>query len=171
LDEISDGQEVRIGGILTNVKKIQTKSKAEIMAYCTIEDPEASIDVIVFPELFKARIPVLQKDTPLLVTGTIDKTEKGIKIVSKEISRLDAAEAKMGHRAEISISLPLPDKARLQTLKSVLAANGRGRYPLFLRIFYGGTETVIATELKMSDDSETIAKVETIAGKGAVVFQ
>jgi hypothetical protein len=77
----------------------------------------------------------------------------------------------MGHRAEISISLPLPDKARLQTLKSVLAANGRGRYPLFLRIFYGGTETVIATELKMSDDSETIAKVETIAGKGAVVFQ
>ncbi len=171
LDEISDGQEVRIGGILTNIKKIQTKSKAEIMAYCTLEDPDANIDIIVFPELYRARIPILQKDTPLLVTGTVDKTEKGIKIVSTEILRLDGVEVRMGHRAEISITLPLPDGGHLQALKSILAANEKGRYPLYLRIFHGETETVIATGMKMSDDDQIISMVEKIAGKGAVVFQ
>ena len=141
------------------------------MAYCTLEDPDANIDIIVFPELYRARIPILQKDTPLLVTGTVDKTEKGIKIVSTEILRLDGVEVRMGHRAEISITLPLPDGGHLQTLKSILAANEKGRYPLYLRIFHGETETVIATGMKMSDDDQIISMVEKIAGKGAVVFQ
>lgn len=171
LDEVADGQEVRIGGILTNIKKIQTKAKAEIMAYCTLEDPEAHAEVIVFPELYRARLPILQKDTPLLVTGTLDKTEKGIKIVSTEISRLDSVEVKNGRKAEISIRLPLPDGGRLQTLKSILSSDEKGRYPLYLRIFHGGAETVIATGMKMSDDGEIIGMVEKIAGKGAVVFQ
>jgi DNA polymerase III subunit alpha len=171
LDEISDGEEIRIGGILTNIKKIQTKAKAEIMAYCTIEDPDAKIDIIVFPDLYRARIPVLQKDTPLLVTGTVDKTEKGTKIVSTEILRLDSVEIKMGHRAEISIKLPSADYEPLKALRSILAAKGVGRYPLYLRVFSGDTETVIATDMKMSDDSEIINDVEKIAGKGAVVFQ
>ena len=170
LDEISDGQEIKIGGILTNIKKIQTKAKAEIMAYCTIEDPEANVDVIVFPELYRARIAILQKDTPLLVTGTVDKTEKGIKIVSSEISGLDAVETNT-HRAEISITLPAQDDGRMRTLSSLLMANGKGRYPLYLRIFQQDVETVIATGLKISDDGEIVNMVEKIAGKGAVVFQ
>ncbi len=127
--------------------------------------------MIVFPEFYRTRIPVLQKDTPLLVKGTVDKTEKGIKIVSTEISRLDAVEIRMGHRVEISIKLPLPDHDHLKRLRSILAANGMGKYPLYLRIFSEDTETVIATDMKMSDDSEMISKVEKIAGKGAVVFQ
>jgi len=171
LDEISDGQEVKIGGILTNTKKIQTKAKAEIMAYCTLEDPEAHIEVIVFPDLYRARLSILQKDAPLLVTGAVDKTEKGIKIVSTEISRLDSAEAEESHRAEISITLPLPDDAHLRTLKAILTTRGKGKYPLYLRIFHGDAETMIATGIKMSDNSEVVGMVEKIAGKGAVVFQ
>lgn len=171
LEEATDGQEVKIGGILTGIKKIQTKAKQEIMAYCTIEDPEAHVEVIVFPELYRARLPMLQKDTPLLVTGTLDKTEKGIKIVSTEIARLDKAEVKNGGRAEISLRLPLPDGVHIQTLKSVLSSDEKGRYPLYLRIFHGDTETVIATGMKMSDDNETVGMVEKIVGKGAVVFQ
>ncbi len=171
LDEIPDGQEVRIGGILTSIKKIQTKSKTGLMAYCTLEDPEASIEIIVFPDLYKASMTVLQKDTPLLVKGTVDKTEKGIKIVTMDISRLDAAEAKAGHKVEISLKLPLPDDINLRTLRSVILSDGRGRYPLYLRIFHGDTETLIATGMKISDNSEIISMVENIAGKGAVVFQ
>jgi DNA polymerase-3 subunit alpha len=171
LDEIPDGQEVRIGGILTSIKKIQTKSKTGLMAYCTLEDPEASIEIIVFPDLYKASMAVLQKDTPLLVKGTVDKTEKGIKIVTMDISRLEAAELKAGHKVEISLKLPLPDDINLRTLRSVILSDGRGRYPLYLRIFHGDTETLIATGMKISDNSEVISMVENIAGKGAVVFQ
>jgi DNA polymerase III subunit alpha len=171
LEEVSDGQEVKIAGILTAIRKIQTKSKAEIMAYCTLEDPEATIDIIVFPELYKSSITILQKDTPLLVKGTLDKTEKGIKIVSNEISRLDVMGTQQARKAELTLKLPLSDGIQLQTLRSILKADSTGHYPLYLRIMLRDTETLIETGMKISGDNEMINRIEAIAGKGAVVFQ
>ena len=171
LEEVKDGQEVKVAGILTAIRKIQTKSKAEIMAYCTLEDPEANIDIIVFPELYKSSITILEKDTPLLVKGTLDKTEKGIKIVSNEISRLDVMETQQARKAELTLKLPLSDGIQLQTLRSILRADSTGRYPLYLRIMLRDTETLIETGMKISGDNEMINRIEAIAGKGAVVFQ
>jgi DNA polymerase-3 subunit alpha len=171
LEEVKDGQEVKVAGILTAIRKIQTKSKAEIMAYCTLEDPEANIDIIVFPELYKSSITILEKDTPLLVKGTLDKTEKGIKIVSNEISRLDVMETQQARKAELTLKLPLSDGIQLQTLRSILRADSTGCYPLYLRIMLRDTETLIETGMKISGDNEMINRIEAIAGKGAVVFQ
>lgn len=171
LEEIPDGEEIKIGGILKNIKKIQTKSKAEIMAYFTLEDPEGNIEVIVFPELYRNSLPLLQKDTPILVKGTVDKTEKGIKVVSTEISRLDALETKKDYKVEIRLRYPLSDSISLERLKSVITSNSKGEYPLYLRIFLKDTETLIATGIRISHDSEIINRIEEITGKGAVTFQ
>ncbi len=171
LDEIPDGQEIKTGGILTSIRKIQTKSKAEIMAYCTLEDPSGNVEIIVFPDLYKSSMTILQKDTPLLVRGNLDKTEKGMKIVSTGIAKLDTIESKSGQKVEISLRFPLTENVNLKTLKSVLLSNGKGKYPLHLRIFYRDIEIVIATGIKVSSDREAINKIEEIAGKGAVTFQ
>ncbi|MEW6584904.1 MAG: DNA polymerase III subunit alpha [Nitrospirota bacterium] len=170
LDDMPDGVEVGIGGIVTAVKKIQTKAKAEMMAYCTIEDSVSSVDVIVFPELYRSSLAVLQKETPLLVKGTLDKTEKGVKIIAQAISRLDAAEQPETHKAEIILRLPLPDGMCLKTLKALLMSYNRGAYPLYLRIINRGVETLIATEMTIADDDDIINKIEVLAGKGSVTF-
>lgn len=171
LDEIPDGQEVKIGGILTTIRKIQTKSKAELMAYCTVEDPSGNVEIIIFPDLYKASMTILQKDESVLVKGTVDKTEKGLKIVSSDITLLDTLATRLGQKAEISLKLPLNENVRLQTLKSILLSDGKGRYPLYLRVFHKNTETLITTGIKISDDRDIISKIEEIAGKGAVTFQ
>jgi DNA polymerase-3 subunit alpha len=168
LENISDGEEVQIGGILRNIKRIQTRSKSEIMAYCTIEDADGSVEMLVFPQLYRASIPILQKDTLLLIKGTMDKTEKGVKLISTAISRLDELETKMG-RVEISFRLPLSDSSNLQRLKSLLLKY-KGEYPLYLRIFLKDAETLISTGMKISSDNEVISRVEEIVGKGAVRF-
>jgi DNA polymerase-3 subunit alpha len=171
LEETDDGKEVMVAGIITAIRKIQTKMKAETMAYCTLEDPEANVDVIVFPELYKASIPILQKDIPVLVKGSVDKTEKGVKIVANEISRLDAVETRQVRKAELTLRLPLSDGVQLQTLRSILRADSRGFYPLYLRIMLRDTETLIETGMKISGNEEIVSRIEAIAGKGAVVFQ
>jgi DNA polymerase-3 subunit alpha len=170
LEETADGQEVRIAGILTAIRKTQTKSKAEIMAYCTLEDPEANIDIIVFPELYKSSLAILQKDVPLLVKGSVDKTEKGIKIIANEISRLDVMVGNHLRKAELTLRLPLADGMQLQTLRSILTDN-TGLYPLFLRVMHRDAETVIETDMKISGDKEMVRRIEAIVGKGAVIFQ
>jgi len=167
LEEIPDGEEVQIGGILRNIKKIYTKSKAEIMAYCTLEDADGSIEVIIFPQLYRNNLHLLQKDTLLLIKGTMDKTEKGIKIVSTEISRLD--EPENNYRVEINLRYPLSESINLRMIKSILS-NSKGDYSLYLRIFLKDAVTLIATGIKISPDSETVHKIEEIAGKGAVTF-
>ncbi|MEW6163226.1 MAG: DNA polymerase III subunit alpha [Nitrospirota bacterium] len=169
LENISDGEEVQTGGILRNIKKIQTRSKSEIMAYCTLEDADGSAEVIVFPQLYRASMPILQKDALLLVKGTVDKTEKGVKIVSTDISRLDELETKRG-RVEISLKYPLSDSLSLQRLRSVLSTC-KGEYPLYLRIFLKDAEALISTGMKISPDSEVINRIEEIAGKVAVTFK
>ncbi len=167
LEEIPDGEEVQIGGILRNIKKIYTKSKAEIMAYCTLEDADGSIEVIIFPQLYRNNLHLLQKDTLLLIKGTMDKTEKGIKIVSTEISRLD--EPENNYRVEINLRYPLSESINLRMIKSILS-NSKGDYSLYLRIFLKDAVTLIATGIKISPDSETVHRIEEIAGKGAVTF-
>jgi DNA polymerase-3 subunit alpha len=171
LDELEDGKEVKIIGIVTSMKKFPTKSKAEIMAYVTLEDPEGHADVIVFPELYRSCVQILQKDLPLLVKGTLEKTEKGIKIRSSEISTVDAVDTKIGHKVEISLRYPKPDSADLIRLRDILLSQTEGKYPLYLRIYLQKWEAIIATGFKVSPDSETIQKIEEITGKGAVSFQ
>jgi DNA polymerase-3 subunit alpha len=171
LEDVPDGEDVKIGGILRDIKKIQTKAKAEIMAYFTLEDPDGNIEVIVFPELYRTCMPILQKDTPLLVKGIVDKTEKGIKVVSTQISRLDELEIKKIHKVEINLKYPLSETTSLQKLRSVILSNNEGEYPLYLRIFSKGAETLIATGIRISRDNEIINSIEEITGKGTVIFQ
>lgn len=184
LEELEDRKEVMIGGMLRDIKRIQTKSKAEIMAYCTLEDAEGSIEVIVFPELYRNRLSLLQKDTPLLIKGAVDKTEKGVKIVAGEISRLDELRTKRSekYRGRVEINLRSPENDNLQRLKMIITNSGslqrvfdsleqKGEYPLYLRIFLEDAEALIATGMKISPDSELINRIEEIVGKGAVIFQ
>ena len=171
LEEVPDKEEIKIGGILRDIKKVQTRSKAEIMAYCMLEDADGIVEVIVFPQLYRNSLPILQKDRLLLIKGGIDKTERGIKVVATEISELDQLETKSGCRIEINLRCPFLDSIGLQRLRSLIISSSKGEYPLYLRIFLQDAEALIATGMKISSDSETINRIEEIAGEGAVRFR
>jgi len=129
------------------------------------------VEVIVFPDLYRNSLQILQKDTPLIIKGTLDKTEKGIKIVSSEIVRLDSLVSKGEQKVEISLRYPLPESTNLHRLKSVLLSQGKGTHDLYLRISLKNSETLIATGMKISPDRETLHMIEEITGKGAVVLK
>jgi DNA polymerase-3 subunit alpha len=169
LEDIPDGEEIRIAGILTGVKKIQTKAKNNMMAYLTVEDPEGTIEVIVFPELFKNNIEILQKDMLVLIKGNVDRTEKGIKIVSTGISRLDGF-SDDNMKVEIRVAYPFSNGMNLKSLSSLLSGY-KGECPIYLRVSLQDMEALIATGMRITPYNEVISRIEEIAGSGAVVFQ
>ena len=59
--DLQEKQEVNLGGIVRDVKKIQTKRTGDLMAYLTIEDIYSTVEVIVFPivKVSAAASPVL----------------------------------------------------------------------------------------------------------------
>lgn len=70
-----DGRKVTVGGIITNVRTIVTKSGAK-MAFVRIEDKTSEIEVVVFPKLYEQVGGKLSQDTVIRVGGKVNATDR-----------------------------------------------------------------------------------------------
>jgi DNA polymerase-3 subunit alpha len=167
LEQAADKSEILIGGILRAVKKKNVKSSGELMAYLTLEDDEGSVEVIVFPSLYKTAYELLKKDAVVLVKGSIDKDEKGVRLRGVEISDLEDADKKSVTRMEISLKVSGESTQSLHQLRS-LVSEYPGDCQLYLRIHGGRSQTVIATAIMIKPDTSLVNRIESMAGRGAV---
>lgn len=71
---IRNHQVVRLGGMITEAKRITTK-KGDTMCFVTLEDFTASLEVTVFPRVFYQHVNMLVPDTPIVVQGRADITQ------------------------------------------------------------------------------------------------
>jgi len=169
LEHISDRSDIIIGGILRGMKKKNVKSTGDLMAYLTLEDDEGSIEVIVFPELYKNSVHVLKKDMLLLVKGTIDKDEKGVRIRAKEVSNLEDAGKINLRRMDISLNDSAGSSEQLKGIRDIVAEYP-GECQLFLRIRKGKSQTLIATSINIRPDNILLTRLEDMVGRGTVTF-
>jgi DNA polymerase-3 subunit alpha len=72
LDPLIHKQIVSVGGIITRVKQVMTKSSNSEMAFATLEDATGSIEIVIFPKTYSQCKDILLPDTPLLVSGKLD---------------------------------------------------------------------------------------------------
>ncbi|MEJ2323704.1 MAG: DNA polymerase III subunit alpha [Nitrospirota bacterium] len=165
LEALEDRAEVDTAGVVSSIKRLRTRGKGEAMAYVTLED-EGSVEVIVFPELYRQHAEMLEKDAPILVKGHLDKTDRGIKVIARELSALGDLVAKNGNGRKVELSIK-DGGCDLRALKRILEG-ARGQMPLYLRITAGGTETLVQTPLGIQPDEALIERVEGVFGKGTL---
>jgi len=85
-----DGKKATIGGIVTDMRTIITKSGTK-MAFVAIEDKTAESEIIVFPELYKKIGSDLTKDAVIRASGKINARDREgniideIKLIADEI--------------------------------------------------------------------------------------
>lgn len=167
LEHVPDKAEVLIGGILRTVRKKNVKSSGELMAYLTLEDDEGSVEVIIFPTLYKSVFERLKKDAVVLVKGTIDKDEKGVRLRGLEVSNLEDAGMKGIRKMEISLGETQGSREGLQNIRS-LVMEYPGDCQLYIRIRSEKAQTLIATSISLKPDAALMKRLETMIGKGAV---
>ena len=167
LEHAPDKAEVLIGGILRTVRKKNVKSSGELMAYLTLEDDEGSIEVIVFSSLYKTAYERLTKDAVVLIKGSIDKDEKGVRLRALEISNLEQAGRKSVTRMEVSLQETQESTESLQTIRS-LVMEYPGDCQLYLRIRSKQSQTLIATGISIKPEAALLRRLETMVGRGAV---
>lgn len=71
---------VRLGGVVTEIKKITTKSN-QTMAFVQLEDLTGVVEVVVFPNAFKDFQPFWVADQMLLIEGKINDKDGSVKIL------------------------------------------------------------------------------------------
>ncbi len=93
LDDADDGIRIVIGGIVSHIKKINTK-KNEQMAFISLEDMSGICEVIVRPPLWASKRELLESDGIILVEGQSSQNETQIRLVADEIMTLEEARRK-----------------------------------------------------------------------------
>jgi DNA polymerase-3 subunit alpha len=70
-----DGRRVEIGGMVASLKEITTKN-GQVMAFATVEDLSGSIEVIIFPGIYKDNKDHFRQDNVVLVGGKLSAKDK-----------------------------------------------------------------------------------------------
>jgi DNA polymerase-3 subunit alpha len=121
-DDVSDGRTVTVGGLVTSVARKVTK-QGNVWAIASLEDLEASIDVMIFPATYQLVGPHVVPDAVLLVKGRLDKSEEEApKLVAMEVTVPDLS---TGESGPVVVTIPasrcIPPV--IDRFKEVLAAH------------------------------------------------
>jgi DNA polymerase-3 subunit alpha len=119
LGEVADGTQVTLCGMNAGLKEITTK-KGERMAFLTLEDRDGSVEVVIFADVFQASQPLLERDEPLLLVGTVQQEEKGPKVLAQRLLSLADAKEQMTQAVRVRLPLERVSRDRLEDLKAIL---------------------------------------------------
>jgi DNA polymerase-3 subunit alpha len=110
-----DGAWVTVGGIVTEAKKIRTKSGTQMM-FATLDDVEGQIEMLVFKADQSESAEVIAPDAVVVVRGRIDHKDRGeTKLVVQEAERFEPDQEEIAAAAAPVGPLRLTiDAARLQ---------------------------------------------------------
>jgi len=101
----SDGQIVKIGGILSGVTRKVTK-KGDTWAAATLEDLGGAIEVLFFPNSYQLYATAIADDAIVIVKGKVDKRDDVPKLIAMDMTIPDLTTGADGS-APIVLQLPV----------------------------------------------------------------
>jgi DNA polymerase III subunit alpha len=101
-----DGEWVTVGGTIVESKKIRTK-KGEPMMFATLDDLEASVEILVFNSAYADNADKIDGDKVLIVRGRVDHKEQGeTKLVVQEVQVFEPTPEEVAEAKASDVALP-----------------------------------------------------------------
>jgi len=173
LPSLPDKSTARLGAIVTVVKEISTKS-GDRMAFVTLEDQNGSVEAVVFPDVYRASMLHLAKDSAVLVRGLVDIGEDGgAKLVVSEVRPLVLSENGGAPLVEVTLSAAAATPEGLRRLEAILKARpGNSPLRLNLQLPEGGQVTIApAASLTVTADEKLRQALEGEFGAGCLTLK
>jgi DNA polymerase-3 subunit alpha len=141
LNDMTDGREVTIGGILT---KLNTKmdKKSNMMAFATIEDYTGQLETIIFSDSYEKFKDILTIEKMILVTGRLSTREgEAAKVIVNEVVPLE----KLGERFNCQLVIKVDKLCTDKIIESALSSLEKysGPVPVILAARENGSEVFI----------------------------
>ena len=117
------GTEVRIGGVLGELRGINTRS-GKLMAAAMLEDLTGRIECTLFPDLYEQVRPWLVEDEIVVISGRVEiREDRGARLVLTEVRRLDDARAVWSPTLHIEVAAENLSVGWLEEVDEVLSAH------------------------------------------------
>ncbi len=187
LNEEHAGKQVRIGGMITSVRKILTKFKTP-MAFLQVEDFSGSCEVSVRPAAFEAAAPLLEVGQLVLVSGRAemrqrrgqedqeDIPDEEVKVQGEELVSLEKlAENAAGDQKKsipkpgVHIRVQLFQSDYLPQLRNLILKH-RGPQTVYLHLCSPKGETImhLSETFTVKNSSEFAQEVTSLFGSEAL---
>ena len=190
LTELADGGEVRVCGIVVACKEFITKKSGERMCFASIEDLTGTVEITVFSDIYATASTLLKSDDPLLVTGKLERGEKGAKILvmghkegasewqvkqrgpAGDIKLLQDVRAQTTKKVLFNLRMDETPLERIEPLKSIIERH-RGSVPTYINfVIAERSSSILPLEnmtVQASDDLRL--EVERLFGYNAATFE
>ncbi|MEN8255768.1 MAG: DNA polymerase III subunit alpha, partial [Verrucomicrobiota bacterium] len=171
IQTLAAGARTRVGGMITDTRKLFTKKDQKPMATFRIEGLEGSISAIIFPGPFEEYGHLVAEDATVMLGGTMMEEDSGdLKFQVMEIFPLDQAASLFCDR--VGIHLPeMGVNAYLMESLKVAVTEFRGNTPLNLCIeFVDGPKVFINSdhEYKVRPCAELEHTIAHAIGEGLI---
>ena len=127
-----DTNRAKLAGIVVG-KQERTSAKGNRFAFLQLTDASGMYEVTVFSETLSASRELMEPGKALLVTVDVRVEEESFRLTAQSIVSLDQAAA----QAAVGLRVFLNDPKPVESLKSILARQGRGRSRIALVLELG----------------------------------
>ncbi len=172
LPEMEDGEAVRLGGIISQIKTT-TDRKGDRMAFVTLEDFTGRIELLVFSSCYAKRSAEIRRDAAVIIEGRISTREDEVpKVIANDVVPLPSAYQRFVERVVIRITSAGLENPPLEDLRNLLAAHpGRCPVDLIVQPATGGEVTISASGLKVETSRDLLEGLEGMVGEANVELE
>jgi len=137
-ETLTDGQEVRMAGLLSSVTRRISAKTREAWALTVLDDGEKTIEALVFSEPYKTYGGVCVQDAPVMLRGAISTRDEQPKLMVREMCPL--ADAARHFAEKVVVAIRADDPKALERISGIrdLAATRPGTVPMLIYLVYPG---------------------------------
>ncbi len=158
-----DGQDVKIVGIINNVKRTTTRKTNERMAILSLEDLEGEIEVVIFPSTYNQISPYLNEGEVVVLVGKLSFRDDSLKIIASDIKKIDEVYKSI---KSIRLDLTGTSEISLEKLKEKMVLFP-GKVPVYIQIHSEtrkGVEILVGEELFISPTKDFMDEIKELIG-------
>lgn len=161
---LMDGQKVIIGGMVTQKKKKITKNN-HMMAFITLEDLFGTIEVIVFPTIYKRFSHLLEEEKIVFIEGKLNiKEEEEATIIAEKIIPLTRIKAE---KLYIKIPKNIEHEVFEKNIKPILKKYS-GDTPVIVYFESNKRKTMADRRLWIKPNDQLVQRLQKKLGKDCV---
>jgi DNA polymerase-3 subunit alpha len=194
LANIEDGQIVKIGGIIADIKRILTKKDQKPMAFLRVDDWTDSLEIVIFPKIYSQYRDKLVDNMYAIIKGKVSRRERGedteISVLADELVVFHLNDIpQMEYKVSVDDFNPIkvddnqpkihglflrvrnnitPDL--IAKLRAVLQKYP-GTEPVYLLVISGNEEKRISTEYNFEKSARSLKELADLIGQDNIIFE
>jgi DNA polymerase-3 subunit alpha len=165
-----DGKLVVVGGSITNLREITTKT-GQKMAFVTIADLKDEIEIILFPSTYQQTLGIWERDKVVLVRGKLNgkdrqtgETLAEVKVLADEAREITIAQAEAYQSTGKTMKMPKAQKQSKSASVARAASTTAKAARVYLRLLDSSNESQLIALKSVIDSNSGTTEVVLVLG-------